>query len=110
LPGPLRSDSEGVQHHVPGSLGHPPGYLSPVITILQANTDIQEILNLDLLIKQLALALGLAMVLGNGYAIYKNRKGDKPKDEEGDFRPGRAYWLLGVGIFIAAWGGISIAA
>ena len=81
-----------------------------MITILQANTDIQEILNLDLLIKQLALALGLAMVLGNGYAIYKNRKGDKPKDEEGDFRKGRAYWLLGVGILISAWGGISLAA
>lgn len=81
-----------------------------MITFLQASTDIDAILNLDLLIKQLALALGLAMVLGNGYAIYKNRKGDKPKDEEGDFRPGRAYWLLGVGVLIAAWGGISLAA
>ncbi len=85
-------------------------YLSPVITFLQANTDIQEILNLDLLLKQLALALGLAMVLGNGYAIYKNRKGQKPKDEEGEFRPGRAYWLLAVGVLIALWGGISLIA
>ena len=85
-------------------------YLSSVITFLQANTDIQEILNLDLLLKQLALALGLAMVLGNGYAIYKNRKGQKPKDEEGEFRPGRAYWLLAVGVLIALWGGISLIA
>ena len=77
---------------------------------LQANTDIQDILNLDLLIKQLALALGLAMVLGNGYAIYKNRRGQKPKDEEGEFRPGRAYWLLGVGVLIATWGAISLLA
>ena len=96
------------------SVGRPwfPGdrYLPLVITLLQANTDIQEILNLDLLIKQLALALGLAMVIGNGYAIYKNRKGEKPKDEEGDFRPGRAYWLLGVGTLIALWGGISLLA
>ncbi|MDJ0791719.1 MAG: hypothetical protein QNJ71_07465 [Acidimicrobiia bacterium] len=81
-----------------------------MITFLQANTDIQEILNLDLLLKQLALALGLAMVLGNGYAIYKNRKGQKPKDEEGEFRPGRAYWLLAVGVLIALWGGISLIA
>ena len=80
------------------------------VSFLQANTDIQDILNLDLLIKQLALALGLAMVLGNAYAIYKNRKGEKPKDEEGEFRAGRAYWLLGVGILIAAWGGISLIA
>ena len=77
---------------------------------LQANTDIQDILNLDLLIKQLALALGLAMVLGNGYAIYNNRRGQKPKDEEGEFRPGRAYWLLGVGVLIATWGAISLLA
>lgn len=49
-------------------------------TLLQVNTDVQDLLNLDLLIKQLALALGLAMVLGNGYAIYKNRKGERPKD------------------------------
>ena len=83
-------------------------YLVPVHIVLQVNTDVQEILNLDLLIKQLALALGLAMVIGNGYAIYKNRKGEKPKDEEGDFRPGRAYWLLGVGTLIALWGGISL--
>ena len=49
-------------------------------------------------------------VIGNLYAIYKNRKGEKPKDEEGDFRPGRAYWLLGVGTLIALWGGISLIA
>jgi hypothetical protein len=79
-----------------------------VRTLLQASTDIQDIFALDLLIKQLALALGLAMVLGNGYAIYKNRKGDKPKDEEGEFRPARAYWLLTVGILIATWGAVSL--
>jgi hypothetical protein len=78
------------------------------VLFLQANTDIEDILNLDLLIKQLALALGLAMVLGNAYAIYKNRKGQKPKDEEGDFRPARAYWLLGVGVLIALWGAVSL--
>lgn len=79
-------------------------------TLLQVNTDVQDLLNLDLLIKQLALALGLAMVLGNGYAIYKNRKGERPKDEEGDFRRGRAYWLLAVGTIIAAWGAVSLVA
>lgn len=67
-----------------------------------------DIFNLDLLVKQLALALGLAMVLGNAYAIYKNQKGDKPKGEEGEFRAGRAYWLLGVGVLIASWGAISL--
>ena len=79
-----------------------------MLTVLQVSTDVQDIFALDLLIKQLALALGLAMVLGNGYAIYKNRKGDKPKDEEGEFRPGRAYWLLAVGTLIAIWGAVSL--
>ena len=78
--------------------------------LAQAQTDLEAILDLELLIKQLALALGLAMVIGNLYAIYKNRKGQKPKDEEGDFRPGRAYWLLAVGTLIALWGGISLLA
>ena len=99
----------------PGGMRRWPGdafggrYL-PVVIFLQANTDIEDILNLDLLIKQLALALGLAMVLGNAYAIYKNRKGEKPKDEEGDFRPARAYWLLGVGVVISIWGAVSLLA
>jgi hypothetical protein len=70
----------------------------------------EEILDLNLLIKQLALALGLAMLLGNGYAIYKHRKGHKPKDEEGEFRPGRAAWLISVGLLISLWGGISLLA
>lgn len=87
-----------------------PHYRRAVLTILQSEPDVSDILGLDLLVKQLALALGLAMLLGNAYAIYKNRKGDKPKDEAGDFRPARAYWLLGVGIVIAAWGGISLIA
>ena len=92
------------------SQGRATASVPKVRTILQSSTDIEALLDLDLLIKQLALALGLAMVIGNGYAIYKNRKGEKPKDEEGEFRPGRAYWLLGVGIFIALWGGISLLA
>ena len=70
----------------------------------------EDFLNLDLLIKQLALALGLAMLIGNGYAIYKHRKGEKPKDEEGDFRPGRAAWLISVGVLISLWGAISLLA
>ena len=68
----------------------------------------EEILDLTILIKQVALALGLAMVLGNAYAIIQHRRGKSPKGEEGDFRPGRAYWLLAVGVLIATWGAVSI--
>lgn len=66
------------------------------------------ILDLNLLIKQIALALGLAMVLGNGFAIIQHRRGKTPKGEEGSFRAGRAWWLLVVGTFIAIWGAASL--
>lgn len=70
--------------------------------------DVVEVLGLDSLLGQFVLALGLAMVLGNGYAIYQNRRGRKPKDERGEFRAGRAYWLLAVGLLITAWGAVSL--
>jgi hypothetical protein len=68
----------------------------------------EEILNLSLLIKQIALALGLAMVIGNGYASIHPNRGRAPKGESGEFRAGRAYWLLAVGLLIAIWGGVSL--
>jgi hypothetical protein len=68
----------------------------------------EELLDLSLLIKQIALALGLAMVIGNGYAIIQHKRGKTPKGESGEFRAGRAYWLLGVGLLIAVWGGVSL--
>jgi hypothetical protein len=68
----------------------------------------EELLDLNLLIKQIALALGLAMVIGNGYAIIQHKRGKAPKGESGEFRAGRAYWLLGVGLLIAVWGGVSL--
>jgi hypothetical protein len=66
------------------------------------------LLDLDLLIKQIALALGAAMVIGNGYAIIQHMRGKAPKGESGEFRPGRAYWLLAVGLVIAIWGAVSL--
>ena len=68
----------------------------------------EEILDLSILIKQIALAFGLAMVLGNLFAIVQNKRGRAPKGETGAFRTGRAYWLLSVGLLIAIWGGVSL--
>lgn len=67
-------------------------------------------LGLDSLLAQFILALGLAMVLGNGYAIYKARRGERPKGAQGEFRASRAYWLLGVGAVITLWGAASLLA
>ena len=68
----------------------------------------EQLVDLDLLVKQMALAFGAAMVLGNLFAIIQNKRGKAPKGETGEFRAVRAYWLLGVGALIATWGAASL--
>lgn len=72
------------------------------------DVDIVEILDLNRLLVLMVLAMGLAMVAGNGFAIWQHRRGRKPKGEEGEFRGPRAYWLLGVGLVMTAWGLLSL--
>jgi len=69
-----------------------------------------DIFDLDSLFAQLVLALGAALAIGNGYAILMDRRGVKPKNAQGEFRPGRAWFLLAVGILIALWGAASLLA
>lgn len=63
-----------------------------------------DLLGLNDLLAQLILAVGAAMILGNGFAIYQDRHGKAPKGAEGQFRAARAWWLLAVGVLIAIWG------
>jgi hypothetical protein len=63
-----------------------------------------DIFDLDSLLAQLITALGLALVAGNGFAIYRARQGKLPEGVEGEFRPGRAWFLFSVGIIIGTWG------
>ncbi len=63
-----------------------------------------DILGLNDLLAQLILAVGAAMILGNGFAIYQDSRGKAPKDAEGTFNAVRAWWLFGVGLLIAVWG------
>jgi hypothetical protein len=67
-----------------------------------------DIFGLESLFPLMVLAMGLAMVLGNGLAIVKNRRGEKPKGVEGEFRPGRAWFLGLVGTVLAVWGAASV--
>lgn len=68
------------------------------------------LLGLDTLLAQLITALGLALVAGNGLAIVNDRRGRRPKNLEGEFRPGRARFLLSVGVLISVWGIASLVA
>jgi hypothetical protein len=65
---------------------------------------ITELLGLDDLLAQLILAVGAAMVLGNGFAIFQHSRGEHPKGASGEFRAVRAWWLLAVGLLITVWG------
>ena len=68
------------------------------------------IFNLNELLAQLMLALGAALVVGNGFALIQARRGIKPKGMEGDLRRGRAWWLIGVGVVITVWSAASLLA
>ncbi len=67
-----------------------------------------DILGLESIFPEAVLAIGLAMVIGNGLAIYKNRRGEQPAGVEGEFRPGRAWFLGSVGVLLAIWGAASV--
>jgi len=69
---------------------------------------VEQLFDVSLLVKQIALAFGAAMVLGNGFAIIQHHRGVSPKGERGEFRAVRAYWLLSVGLLISAWGAASL--
>ena len=64
---------------------------------------VADILGLDLLLAQMMLALGLAMVIGNGFAIWRNARGRPPATGRGNYRPGRAWFLLATGALISIW-------
>ena len=63
-----------------------------------------DFLGLDILLAQMMLAIGLAMVAGNGFAMWKNSRGEAPKEAKGAYRPGRVRFLLAIGILISVWG------
>ncbi len=68
-----------------------------------------EILGLDSLLAQIVAALGAALMLGNGYALSMDRRGMKPKGEEGELRRPRAWFLLSIGVVMTYWGLASLA-
>ena len=76
--------------------------MGPIATV--PAVDATDIFDLNRLAVLMLLAIGLALIAGNGFAIIQARRGGKPKDEEGEFRPARAWWLLAVGVVMTVWG------
>lgn len=68
-----------------------------------------DLFDIDQLLPQMLLAVGLAMIVGNALAWFKYRRGQTPKGVgEAQFRPGRAVWMLVVGTILSLWAGISL--
>lgn len=68
-----------------------------------------DIFDFDNLFPQLILALGLALLVGNGLAWWKYRKGETPDGmEDAEYRPGRVGFLSLVGILLTIWGAVTL--
>jgi hypothetical protein len=68
-----------------------------------------DIFDFENLLPEMILAVGLALVIGNGLAWWKNRKGEAPKGiEDARYRPGRVMFLMVVGALLTAWGAVTL--
>ncbi len=68
-----------------------------------------DIFDFENLLPELILALGLALLIGNGLAWWKHRQGEAPKGvEPGQYRSGRVIFLLAVGALLTIWGGVTV--
>ena len=67
-----------------------------------------DALGLDEIFAEMVLGLGLAILVGNGLAWYRHRRGQKPEGVEGEFRTGRVWFLLVVGGLMTAWGAAAV--
>ena len=62
-----------------------------------------DLFDINSLFPQLVLALGAALVGGNGLALWHEHRGKRPEGL-GELRVGRARWLIVVGLVMMAWG------
>ena len=62
-----------------------------------------DLFDINSLFPQLVLALGAALVGGNGLALWHQRQGRRPEGL-GPLRVGRARWLVVVGLVMVVWG------
>lgn len=68
-----------------------------------------DLFDFENLLPELILALGLALLIGNGLAWWKHRRGETPEGiEEAQYRPGRVLFLSAVGTVLTIWGAVTL--
>lgn len=67
-----------------------------------------DLLGLDSLFAEMITGIGVALIVGNGYAWFRHSQGRDPEDAEGTFRVGRVAFLMVVGLLMTAWGAASL--
>ena len=68
-----------------------------------------DLFDFENLLPELILALGLALLIGNGLAWWKHRLGETPEGiEEAQYRPGRVLFLSIVGAVLTVWGAVTL--
>ena len=68
-----------------------------------------DLFDIQNLLPEMILALGLALLIGNGLAWWKHRRGEAPKDvPEAMYRPGRVRFLMVVGLVLTVWATVTL--
>ena len=68
-----------------------------------------DLFDFENLLPELVMALGLALLIGNGLAWWKHRRGETPEGvDNAQYRPGRVAFLSIVGAILAIWGAVTL--
>jgi hypothetical protein len=68
-----------------------------------------DLFDFENLLPQMILALGLALLVGNGLAWWKHRRGESPKDvPDAVYRPARVAFLMVVGLVLTTWATVTL--
>jgi uncharacterized iron-regulated membrane protein len=68
-----------------------------------------DLFDVQNLLPELVLGLGLALLVGNGLAWWTHRRGAAPKGvEDAQYRRGRVGFLAIVGVVMTLWGAVTL--